>query len=75
MEQDTVKGSRDADDDAFEIAGPEAMNRVDEGEDEEVGRLKQEIAWEYCSLFESRQKMADGLLSRDRFSSSVVASS
>jgi len=36
LEQDTVEGSSDADDDAFEIAGPEAMDMVDEGEDEEV---------------------------------------
>jgi hypothetical protein len=32
LEQDTVEGSRDEDDDAFGIAGPEAMNREDEGE-------------------------------------------
>jgi hypothetical protein len=36
LEQDAVKGLSDADDDAFKIAVPEAMNRVDEGEDEEV---------------------------------------
>jgi hypothetical protein len=36
LEQDAIEGSRDADDDAFEIAGPEAMDRADEGEDEEA---------------------------------------
>jgi hypothetical protein len=36
LEQDTVDGSRDADDDGFEIAGPEAMNRADAGEDPSI---------------------------------------